>query len=1285
MPVAWIGGISVHSYPSGDFLDEVSRYLRSRLPLVRHCIDSSASQIGTALSQQSGEFVSDLAKTLGIPFLLALRDAMAQTLGVSVTFLDESGLTIQLESTPLARRYVSDVCQHYFFNASHPSSQTNCLAWDEQAIAALRSGGRPPSTCWQGFRCAASEIRHGDRLFGYLFYGERRVTGVSKSQQQDQMHATALATLKPDLLDPASLERFEQLYRESWDKTKFLSRREWSEIEATLDALCQLLGSLLVHPSAKSGDAGFSVDLCRSLLASGGISSPGLLAILLNGLAVGGNWYLEFLDPDVTTDPVSTSPTKRELVAIFADIRGFTDFCEMVSDREQIEVRNRLLGSLAATIKRFGGIVDKFLGDAVLALFLIPQEAQIVARNRTLESALRCALELSTTTQEYEGGMLAVGVGLTFGDAMVGSFEIDVQTAHGPTRRREYTAIGSVVNRAQRLSSLARKYSALRMFEEAPALILDDTTKGELQPVLKAKFEFPYVEEVRLKGFGDTYSRVFTAAERGEEFKQVPRAGKMLYLSYGTIAPPSQRTLDAMADYQQLMRVGERVTGQENTNPARFVANLVGTLLGAGGNNLAFRTNTTSCIGAALEFIDAASDSSRGVTLVTTDCNHPVVDAVLEDFQILHSQRWTLAPRVRIDELLTKTDDALGPVLTALRSGIAKLDSPWVLVLPHIVWDTGATLLFEKIASELIGHAARPTDEDSGFIVIDGAHGLGHVPIDLEHGETAVAAPVHFYATCAHKWLQGPEGIGILWANLPRLEKLPGYARALQHLALYDTLSHVSGIGARGNKPQTPSDQRGNAAGLNAAAASFDERRRRRTPDGPSGSVDHTARLFRNSLQAYLKEYVRFVLPPSDGPMSGILTFTINRLDLSAHRDIVSELLSRRVHVDLVTNPPKRPAAIRVSLPTSLTEAEVYDAVQEIGVAALRQILLRKRRHRWIPEERVAEAGDRVAIPGLVTEQVRECIAGDRLASGMWGVSMRELFSRYVGREVEASHYAEGSISATDVILQSILMNQARSVLPDRAEAVLAATLLARRQLDGSIGWPAVTADKTGRNTATSGHLRHTAAAAMVLAQLGFIAEARVSARWVWDRRESWYRADDKSGFTAANIVRLFDSGLIPLDTGVWSSERSRLLDAVCEYLSETTAVFFGVDRTDPRFRAARAAFVIFVLTRLPTFAAERPKYWRSSIGLLSEAVEAEPEDLGLSLGLLGLVSGFHCGESHSVPVADLLRRIGSLVSLNACYTELLVPLLLASGAARPETRQRARTARLKRPILSLS
>jgi selenocysteine lyase/cysteine desulfurase len=502
------------------------------------------------------------------------------------------------------------------------------------------------------------------------------------------------------------------------------------------------------------------------------------------------------------------------------------------------------------------------------------------------------------------------------------------------------------------------------MFEEAPAVILDDDTRAEMQPVLKADFDFPYVEEVRLKGFGDTYSRVFTATSRGEEFRQARRAGRMLYLSYGTIAPPSQRALDAIADYQQQMRVGERVTGHATKNPARTVANTVGTLMGAGANNLAFRTNTTACIGAALEFLDAATDGSAAVSLVTTDCNHPVVDAVLEDFLALHSLRWTMAPRVRVDDLLTRSDDTLTPVLSALRAVISKRASPWVLVLPHIVWDTGAILPYEKISRELLGHDTLSRESDRGFIIVDGAHGLGHIPIDLEHGETAVSVPIHFYATCAHKWLQGPEGIGVLWANRPRLEKLGGYAKALQHLSLYDTLSHVSGIGALANRAQTPSDQRGNAAGLIAAAADFDERKRNRAADDVGDSVDATARLFRELLEHSLPGYVRFVLPPSDNPMSGILTFSFERLDLSAHRDIVDALIARRVHVDLVENPPKRPAAIRVSLPASLTEADVRDAVQEITVAGSMQILRRQQRKRWSPSSGSSSQGVRVPSHG---------------------------------------------------------------------------------------------------------------------------------------------------------------------------------------------------------------------------------------------------------------------------------------------------------------------------------
>ncbi len=163
--------------------------------------------------------------------------------------------------------------------------------------------------------------------------------------------------------------------------------------------------------------------------------------------------FERYVAPQVVAQLLSTPASVRlggvreEITVLFADIRGFTTFSARVEPEVQVEVLNRHLTLAAEAILAEEGTLDKFLGDAVMALFNAP----LPQPDHTLR-AVRAALAMQQAIVHLHdhlppGERLSFGVGITTGQAVVGN--IGSATIHN------YTAIGDSVNMAQRLQGHA--------------------------------------------------------------------------------------------------------------------------------------------------------------------------------------------------------------------------------------------------------------------------------------------------------------------------------------------------------------------------------------------------------------------------------------------------------------------------------------------------------------------------------------------------------------------------------------------------------------------------------------------------------------------------------------------------------------------------------------------------------------------------------------------------------------------------------------------------------------
>ena len=158
---------------------------------------------------------------------------------------------------------------------------------------------------------------------------------------------------------------------------------------------------------------------------------------------------------------------ERKLTILFADLRGFTTMSENLPPREVVTLLNRYLDRMSQAIEAEGGVIDKFIGDEIMALFGAPVSAPDCA-NRAIDAALAMRRELKLLNEELSAeGQPPLGFGIGINTAHVIAGNI------GSSRRLNYSVIGDGVNLAARLQSLTRNPDFA-----TDLIISDDTLKA---------------------------------------------------------------------------------------------------------------------------------------------------------------------------------------------------------------------------------------------------------------------------------------------------------------------------------------------------------------------------------------------------------------------------------------------------------------------------------------------------------------------------------------------------------------------------------------------------------------------------------------------------------------------------------------------------------------------------------------------------------------------------------------------------------------------------------------
>ena len=159
--------------------------------------------------------------------------------------------------------------------------------------------------------------------------------------------------------------------------------------------------------------------------------------------------FEHYLDPrqvkKLQDDPSSLvlGGERRYCTFLFTDVRGFTAMSEKLEPEQVTEIMNKALTIQADAVKEYGGMVDKYIGDAMMAIFNAPIDLP-----EHEHVAILCAKQIQQKIQEANLGV-EIGIGVNTGHAVVGNM--------GSNTRFDYTAIGDAVNLAARLESSTKE------------------------------------------------------------------------------------------------------------------------------------------------------------------------------------------------------------------------------------------------------------------------------------------------------------------------------------------------------------------------------------------------------------------------------------------------------------------------------------------------------------------------------------------------------------------------------------------------------------------------------------------------------------------------------------------------------------------------------------------------------------------------------------------------------------------------------------------------------------
>jgi len=194
--------------------------------------------------------------------------------------------------------------------------------------------------------------------------------------------------------------------------------------------------------------------------------------------------FLKMLEKESILDVNLGDQIQKEMTVLFSDIRGFTSLSENMTPKENFDFINSYLNRVGPVIRQHDGFIDKYIGDAVMALF--PNsiddaiQAAIAMHERVVEWNLR--------REKFGFSQIQIGIGIHKGNLMLGTI--------GESERMDGTVIADAVNLASRIESLTKTYGA--------PILISKTALDECKD--KKNYLIRLVDVVKVKGKKDPVS-----------------------------------------------------------------------------------------------------------------------------------------------------------------------------------------------------------------------------------------------------------------------------------------------------------------------------------------------------------------------------------------------------------------------------------------------------------------------------------------------------------------------------------------------------------------------------------------------------------------------------------------------------------------------------------------------------------------------------------------------------------------------------------------------------------
>jgi class 3 adenylate cyclase/CHASE2 domain-containing sensor protein len=188
---------------------------------------------------------------------------------------------------------------------------------------------------------------------------------------------------------------------------------------------------------------------------------------------------------------------KREISILFSDLAGFTSLSESMPPERLITLLNRYLDEMVRIVKEEGGLKDKFIGDAVMALYGTPAELPDHAL-RACRTALRMQEKLQELNRSWRADgwpELTMRIGVNTGSPVVGNI--------GGEEQFDYTALGDAVNLAARLEPACKSYGVSIMIAEATRRMAGDAVRVRLLDQLAVYGKAESIQVWELVGLTD--------------------------------------------------------------------------------------------------------------------------------------------------------------------------------------------------------------------------------------------------------------------------------------------------------------------------------------------------------------------------------------------------------------------------------------------------------------------------------------------------------------------------------------------------------------------------------------------------------------------------------------------------------------------------------------------------------------------------------------------------------------------------------------------------------------